>query len=127
MKFSRSLVLAVCYLKGRNVAVAWLGSSGHLLLGYRGDARRARPTGKSTGLPAVPATSWSYPPKGKSMPFSRSRPTCESWHEYDAEDSLRFCGLRWHDAGMLRISPNTLLAEGADRRFVNELKRELKT
>jgi hypothetical protein len=76
-------------------------------------------TGKSTGLPAVPATSWSYSPKGESMPFSRSRPTCEIWHEYDAEDSLRFCGLRRHEAGMPRTSPNTLPAEGTDWRFVD--------
>jgi NitT/TauT family transport system substrate-binding protein len=50
----------------------------------------------------------------------------ELWHEYDSEDSLRFYGLRMHEAGMLRTSPNTLLAEGADWRFVDELKRELK-
>ena len=48
------------------------------------------------------------------------------WHEYDSEDSMRFYGLRLHEAGMLRTSPNRLLAEGADWRFVNELKRELK-
>jgi NitT/TauT family transport system substrate-binding protein len=48
------------------------------------------------------------------------------WHEYDAEDSMRFYALRLHEAGMLRASPNALLAEGADWRFVNELKRELK-
>jgi NitT/TauT family transport system substrate-binding protein len=48
------------------------------------------------------------------------------WHEYDSEDSMRFYGLRLHEAGMLRTSPNALLAEGTDWRFVNELKRELK-
>jgi NitT/TauT family transport system substrate-binding protein len=50
----------------------------------------------------------------------------ELWHEYDSEDSLRFYALRLHEAGMLRTSPNALLAEGTDWRFVNELKRELK-
>ena len=50
----------------------------------------------------------------------------EIWHEYDSEDSMRFYGLRLHEAGMLRTSPNALLAEGTDWRFVNELKRELK-
>jgi NitT/TauT family transport system substrate-binding protein len=50
----------------------------------------------------------------------------ELWHEYDSEDSLRFYALRLHEAGMLRTGPNTLLAEGTDWRFVNELKRELK-
>jgi NitT/TauT family transport system substrate-binding protein len=48
------------------------------------------------------------------------------WHEYDSEDTLRFFGLRLHEAGMLEHSPNELLAEGTDWRFVNELKRELK-
>jgi NitT/TauT family transport system substrate-binding protein len=48
------------------------------------------------------------------------------WHEYNSEDSMRFYGLRLHEAGMLRTSPNTLLAEGTDWRFVDELKRELK-
>jgi NitT/TauT family transport system substrate-binding protein len=50
----------------------------------------------------------------------------ELWHEYDSEDSMRFYGLRLHEAGMLRSSPNALLAEGTNWRFVNELKRELK-
>ena len=29
----------------------------------------------------------------------------ELWHEYDSEDSLRFYGLRLHEAGMIRIEP----------------------
>jgi NitT/TauT family transport system substrate-binding protein len=49
------------------------------------------------------------------------------WHEYDSEDTLRFFGLRLHEAGMLKHSPNDLIAAGTDWRFVNELKRELKT
>jgi NitT/TauT family transport system substrate-binding protein len=48
------------------------------------------------------------------------------WHEYDSADSMRFYGLRLHEAGMINSSPNALLAEGTDWRFVNELKRELK-
>jgi NitT/TauT family transport system substrate-binding protein len=48
------------------------------------------------------------------------------WHEYDAADSLRFYGLRLHEAGMIASSPNALLAEGTDWRFLNELRRELK-
>jgi NitT/TauT family transport system substrate-binding protein len=50
----------------------------------------------------------------------------EFWHEYDSADSLRFYGLRLHEAGMINSSPNALLADGTDWRFVNELKRELK-
>jgi NitT/TauT family transport system substrate-binding protein len=48
------------------------------------------------------------------------------WREFDAEDSLRFYALRLHEVGMIKASPNALLAEGTDWRFLNELKRELK-
>jgi NitT/TauT family transport system substrate-binding protein len=49
-----------------------------------------------------------------------------SWREFDPEDSLRFYALRLHEVGMITSSPNALLAEGTDWRFLNELKRELK-
>jgi NitT/TauT family transport system substrate-binding protein len=49
-----------------------------------------------------------------------------SWREFDPEDSLRFFALRLHEVGMITHSPNALLAEGTDWRFLNELKRELK-
>jgi NitT/TauT family transport system substrate-binding protein len=49
-----------------------------------------------------------------------------SWREFDAEDSLRFFALRLHEVGMINSSPNALLADGADWRFLDELKRELK-
>jgi NitT/TauT family transport system substrate-binding protein len=49
-----------------------------------------------------------------------------SWREFDAEDSLRFFALRLHEVGMIKSSPNALLADGTDWRFLNELKRELK-
>ena len=42
------------------------------------------------------------------------------------EDSLRFFALRLHEVGMIKSSPNELIAEGTDWRFLNELKRELK-
>jgi NitT/TauT family transport system substrate-binding protein len=48
------------------------------------------------------------------------------WREFDPEDALRFFGLRLHEAGMIDSSPNRLIAEGTDWRFLNELKRELK-
>ncbi len=50
-----------------------------------------------------------------------------AWREFDPEDSLRFFALRLHEVGMIKSSPNALLAEGTDWRFLNELKRELKT
>jgi NitT/TauT family transport system substrate-binding protein len=52
--------------------------------------------------------------------------TYDQWHEYDSEDAMRFYALRLHESGMLSHSPNALLAEGTDWRFVDQLKRELK-
>jgi NitT/TauT family transport system substrate-binding protein len=48
------------------------------------------------------------------------------WREFDPEDSMRFYALRLHEVGMIKSSPNALLADGTDWRFLNELKRELK-
>jgi NitT/TauT family transport system substrate-binding protein len=48
------------------------------------------------------------------------------WREYSAEDTLRFYALRLHEVGMLKSTPQKLLAEGTDWRFLNELKEELK-
>ena len=52
-------------------------------------------------------------------------PFC-SWRECDPEDSIRFYALRLHEVGMVKSSPNKIIAEGTDWRFLNELKRELK-
>jgi len=48
------------------------------------------------------------------------------WREFDPEDSMRFYALRLHEVDMIKSSPNAILAEGTDWRFVNQLKRELK-
>jgi len=48
------------------------------------------------------------------------------WREYDPEDTIRFFALRLHEVGMIKSSPNRIIAEGTDWRFLNELKRELK-
>jgi NitT/TauT family transport system substrate-binding protein len=50
----------------------------------------------------------------------------DRWREYNPEDTLRFYALRLHEAGMIGSSPNKIIAEGTDWRFLNELKRELK-
>jgi NitT/TauT family transport system substrate-binding protein len=49
------------------------------------------------------------------------------WREYDPEDTVRFYALRLHEAGMVKSSPQKIIADGTDWRFLNELKRELKT
>jgi NitT/TauT family transport system substrate-binding protein len=51
----------------------------------------------------------------------------DAWREYDAEDSLRFYALRLHDLGTIKSTPQQIIANGTDWRFLNELKRELKT
>jgi NitT/TauT family transport system substrate-binding protein len=48
------------------------------------------------------------------------------WREYDPEDTVRFYALRLHEAGMVKSSPQKLIAQGTDWRFLNELKKELK-
>jgi NitT/TauT family transport system substrate-binding protein len=48
------------------------------------------------------------------------------WREYDAEDTMRFYALRLHEAGMIKSSPNNIIAQGTDWRFLRELKKELK-
>jgi NitT/TauT family transport system substrate-binding protein len=51
----------------------------------------------------------------------------DRWREFDPEDSLRFYALRMQELGMITSNPNDLIANGTDWRFVEELKRELKT
>jgi NitT/TauT family transport system substrate-binding protein len=50
----------------------------------------------------------------------------DRWREYDPEDTLRFYALRLHDAGFIKSSPQKIIADGTDWRFLNEVKRELK-
>jgi NitT/TauT family transport system substrate-binding protein len=49
------------------------------------------------------------------------------WRDYDPEDTLRFYAVRLSEAGLIKSDPQTLIAEHTDWRFLNELKREMKT
>jgi ABC-type nitrate/sulfonate/bicarbonate transport system substrate-binding protein len=49
------------------------------------------------------------------------------WRDYDLEDTLRFYALRLHEADLIKSNPQKLISEHTDWRFLNELKRELKT
>jgi NitT/TauT family transport system substrate-binding protein len=49
-----------------------------------------------------------------------------AWREYDAEDTMRFYALRMHELGMIKSTPQKIIADGTDWRLLNELKRELK-
>jgi len=55
----------------------------------------------------------------KSLPYG-------GWRDSDAEDSMRFHALRLHDVGMIKSTPQKIIAQGTDWRFLRELRRELK-
>jgi NitT/TauT family transport system substrate-binding protein len=50
----------------------------------------------------------------------------DKWREYDPEDTVRFYALRLHEAGMIKTSPQKIIAEGTEWRFFNALKKEMK-
>jgi NitT/TauT family transport system substrate-binding protein len=51
----------------------------------------------------------------------------DNWRDYDPDDSFRFYALRMRELGFIKSTPQKIIAEGTDWRFLNELKRELKT
>ena len=55
----------------------------------------------------------------RALPYRR-------WREYDPEDTVRFYALRLHEAGMIKSTPQKLIANGTDWQFVRALKKELK-
>lgn len=48
------------------------------------------------------------------------------WREYEPEDTVRFYSLRLHEIGLIKSSPQKIIAQGTDWRFWKELKKELK-
>jgi NitT/TauT family transport system substrate-binding protein len=48
------------------------------------------------------------------------------WREQDPVDSIRFHAVRLHEVGMIKSSPQRIIAQGTDWRSLNELKKELK-
>jgi NitT/TauT family transport system substrate-binding protein len=48
------------------------------------------------------------------------------WREYDPEDTVRFYALRLQEVGIIKSTPQKLIAQGTDWRVLNELKKELK-
>jgi NitT/TauT family transport system substrate-binding protein len=49
-----------------------------------------------------------------------------AWRELDAEDTLRFYALRLKELGFIASTPQKIIADGTDWRFLDKLKRELK-
>jgi NitT/TauT family transport system substrate-binding protein len=50
----------------------------------------------------------------------------DKWRDYDAEDTVRFYALLLREAGIIKSTPQKIIAESTDWRFLDELKRELK-
>jgi NitT/TauT family transport system substrate-binding protein len=55
----------------------------------------------------------------RELPYAR-------WREFNPEDTIRFYALRLHEAGMVKSSPQKIIAQGTDWRYLVELKKELK-
>ena len=55
----------------------------------------------------------------KEIPYAK-------WRDYDPEDTMRFYSLRLGEVGMIKSSPQKIIAQGTDWRFWRELKKELK-
>ena len=48
------------------------------------------------------------------------------WRDFSAEDTLRFYALQLREGGMVKSTPQKIIAQGTDWRFLDELKREMK-
>ena len=55
----------------------------------------------------------------RELPYGR-------WREIDVADSIRFWAVRLHDVGAIKSSPQKIIDQGTDLRFLDELKKELK-
>jgi NitT/TauT family transport system substrate-binding protein len=50
----------------------------------------------------------------------------DKWRDYDPEDTMRYYALRLYENGLVKTSPQKILSR-TDWRFLNEIKRELKS
>jgi NitT/TauT family transport system substrate-binding protein len=48
-----------------------------------------------------------------------------AWRDYDPEDSVRFYTLRQREIGMIKSSPDKIIATGTDWWFIKEVRKEL--
>jgi NitT/TauT family transport system substrate-binding protein len=48
-----------------------------------------------------------------------------SWRDFDPEDTVRFYALRLRELGMIKSSPDKIIAQGTDWRFIEEVRKEL--
>jgi hypothetical protein len=59
------------------------------------------------------------PDPSYSLPYGK-------WRDFDPEDTVRFYPLRLREAGMIKSTPQKIIARGTDWRFLSDLKKELK-
>ncbi len=55
----------------------------------------------------------------KDIPYNK-------WREYSPEDTVRFFALRLREVGLIKSSPQKIIAQGTDWRFLNEIKKEMR-
>ena len=55
----------------------------------------------------------------RELPYGR-------WRDYNPEETLRFYALRLREAGMVKNTPQKIIAQGADWRIFDQLKQEMK-
>ncbi len=48
-----------------------------------------------------------------------------AWREFNPEDTMRFYALRLKEAGLIKSTPDELIARATDWRYLDEIKREL--
>src|SRR6516165_9781078 len=65
----------------------------------------------------------SYPETHQTLKDVRYGPV---WREYDPEAALVFHALRMRENGFIKSTPQQIIAQGTDWRYLNELKKELK-
>jgi hypothetical protein len=112
--FGTDQVRAIRDLKGKTVAVPEFGSAHHLFLASALEPERA------AQLVADKGYAYEYTLQTlQEIPYNR-------WREYDPKDTVRFYALRLYEVGMIKSSPQKIIAQGTDWRFLNELKKELK-
>src|SRR5438046_6145834 len=105
-------------LKGKTVAITELGQPAHVFLSSMLAHVGLDPKKDVTFAEHPAAESKRLLAAGKVDAYLAFTP--------DPEDSVRFYALRLHEAGMIKASPQKIIAQGTDWRFFNELKRELK-
>jgi len=52
-------------------------------------------------------------------------PSYAAWREFNPEDTMRFYALRLKEAGLIKSSPDELIARATDWRYLEEIRREL--